>query len=120
MTKQMIIEEMHQVACEERAIEFAINRLDFDSLIEELNELNKFYNKFYNEKQAKFQNNPIELKLELHNLEYRFAIKVMEAKHYYYEKAFFFDSEVMIDFMQWYEGAIDEIEEFYDTCDYVC
>lgn len=114
MTKEMIIEEIKQVACEERAHEFAIKRLDFDGLIKELDEINKIYMRFVKEKNKKYADDPRELALALHWCDSRFSVSAMETKHEYYAKAFNFDSEVMIDFDQWYEGTIDEIEEEYE------
>lgn len=114
MNKEMIIEELKQVACEDRAHEFAINRLDFDGLIKELDDVNKMYLKFVKEKNKKYADNQKELELALHWCDSRFSISAMETKYKYYSKAFNFDSEVMIDFDQWYEGTIDEIEEEYE------
>lgn len=114
MTREMIVEEIKQVACEERAHEFAINRLDFDGLIKNLDELEEMYLKFIDEKKNTFAGTSKELELELNSLDRNFTIKSMKAKYNYYSNAFNFDSEVLIDFDQWYEGAVEEIEEEFD------
>lgn len=115
MTKQMIIEEMHQVACEERAIEFAINRLDFDGLLNALNELNEHYLKYAYRDEGDYSCLSFELRNTLKSFEYAYERLALEIKNKYYENAFFFDSEVLIDYMQWFEGSIDELVDKYNN-----
>lgn len=113
MTKEMIIEEMHEVACDERAIEFAINRLDFDGLLNALNELNEHYLK-YSYKDEEDCCSYFVFTNQLKSAEYIYERLALEIKNKYYDEAFYFDSEVNIDYMQWFEGCVDELYDKYN------
>ena len=115
MTKEMIVEEMKQVACEERAVEFAIGRLDFDKLIDELSKLDELYKTMRKVNEQKHVDSPEKLAKLLHWLDYLFVSSALEVRHKFYSNAFFFDSEVLIDYDQWYDGTYDEMEEEFES-----
>lgn len=118
MTKEMIIEEMNMVTNEQRAVDYAVGRMDFDGMIKELDDLQKNYDRFV--KQTKKENakaNPKEIAERLISVDYNFSLSVHDVKSKYYEEAFNFDSEVMCDFEQWSQGDFDEIEDKYEVMD---
>lgn len=116
MTKQMIIDELHEITDDERAIEYAISKLDFDGLINMQKEANEHLIKYGGlEKMKSFdENSPEYLIIKSSHQSHEECVLRKRCK--FYSECLPGCKNIYIDFENWKEIKFDKIKEKYAHC----
>lgn len=123
MTKEEIINEINELTCDENAIQYAITHYDLEMIVNDLIELNCLYenvNNYLRKSIHVYDDMPKKLTLETTSIDYAFELRVLDIKYRHYSTALAVDSEVMCDFIAWYDCHVYELQRRYDNRFYSC